>query len=384
MEKQLEDILNLLAWSGPSSMGTSLMAAVLEKKEKELQEASKPAVDDGSLLETDTLEGTKRYEIPANVRKTHQEQFPLSENREWVINVCWSLGNWFVERRKETTHLPAFEAELKHLEEWANHVKPFSTYHHIRLTWLQAYPPYHRGKYDEALQQVQAAQKLLEETPGGNGDLDEEAGVKLKADIFHDIAAVQDEMENTDEALANYRKALDIQVNHFGEQHPDTAETISNIAATYDRRGNQEEALKYFNQALEIRQQLFGDQHADTATSFNNIGTSYYEAQRYAEAIRYLEKAFEVRLQVLGEEHPDTNDSLYNLAVCLTNLKKLKDAYERVSRHLKKLPSDHPNYGELAGMLRYIDKESVKSGFRPMSAVGKGGKKKKKKKKKKR
>lgn len=379
MEKQLEDILNFLAWSGDSAMGTSLMAAVLDKKEEELQETLDKGTNAGSLHKKE-----ERYEIDPKAGKERQEQFPLSENREWVINGCRSLGNWFEERRKETTDLPAFEAELTHLKEWANHVKPFSTYHHIRLTWLQAYPPYHGGKYDEALQQVQTAQKLLEQAPGEDDDLEEEAGVKLKADIFHDIAAVQDEMENTDEALANYRKALDIQVNHFGEQHPDTAETIGNIAATYDRMGNQEEALKYFQQALEIRQQLFGDQHPDTATSFNNIGTSYYEAQRYAEAIQYLEQAVQTRLQVLGEEHPDTNDSLYNLAVCLTNLKKLKDAYERVSRHLKKLPSDHPNYAELAGMLRYIDKESVKSGFRPMSAAGKGSKKKKKKKKKKR
>ncbi len=379
MEKQLEDILNFLAWSGPSSMGPSLMAAVLDKKEEELQETLDKGAGAGSLHKKE-----ERYEIDPKARKERQEQFPIAHRQEWAANVCRRLGSWFEERRKETTDLPAFEAELNHLKEWASQVKPFSSYHHIRLTWLQAYPPYHRGNYDEALQQVQAAQKLLEEIPGGDNDLEEEAGVKLKADIFHDIAAVQDEMENTDQALANYRKALDIQVNHFGEQHPDTAETISNIAATYDRRGNQEEALKYFQQALEIRQKLFGDQHADTATSFNNIGTSYYEAQRYAEAIRYLEKALEVRLQVLGGEHPDTNDSLYNLAVCLTNLKKLKDAYARVSRHLKKLPSDHPNYAELAGMLRYIDKESVKSGFRPMSAAGKASKKKKKKKKKKR
>ncbi len=317
-----------------------------------------------------------------NLLEKPQEQFPISGRKEWVIDICQRLGDWFESRRKDSEELAGFEAELKHLQKWLEHVKPYSIYHTARLTWLQAYPPYHRGKYKDALQLVQTAMPLLDEARPPESETED--FFKLKANLFHDFAAVQDELENREEALKYYRQALEIQDQHFGRQHADTAETISNIGAAYDRVGNLEEAVKYFEQALEIRRQLFGDLHPETATSFNNIGTCYYESKKYAEAIQYLQKAVETRQQVLGDEHPDTNDSLYNLAVCLVNLKKLKDAYERVNRQLKKLPPDHHNYAELAGLLHYIDSESVKSGFRPMSTVFSGKTDTKKKKKKKR
>lgn len=373
----MEEILNLLAWSGSASMSISLAAAALDKKEKELTDLFKNAADSGALKKA---KGDDRYEITPATQTERREQFPITDNPQWAVRVSQLLGDWFETRRKDYKNQPAFEAEMPHLETWTANVKPLSLYHAARLTWLQAYPPYFRGEFQNALQLVQAAQALLEQYPAEDADTDKNSMVKLKADLFHDLAAVYDELKNTDEALNHYRKALELQETHFGRQHADTADTISNIAATYDRMGNREEALNYFREALEIRQQLFGEKHAETATSINNIGSSYYEAGKYTDAIHYLEKAVEIRMEVLGPEHTDTNDSLYNLAVCFVNLKKLKQAYEMVTRQLKSLAPGHPNYNELAGMLSYIDRESVKSGFRPMSAVNKGGKKKKKKK----
>lgn len=373
----MENILNLMAWSGSSAMGTSLLAGTLDTNEDELAERLKEASSAGSLKTTTKKD---RYEITPETRNERRDNFPLTGNGEWVTDTCRRLGDWFEERRKDANIQPAYEAEMDHLKEWAGHVKPFSIFHAARLTWLQAYPSYFRGEFDDALKQVQAAQSLLEEAP--DTETGTEEAVKLKANLFHDLAAVYDEMENADEALKNYQLAVELQEKHFGRRHEETAETISNIAAAYDRVGNQEEALKYFEEALDIRRELFGEEHVETATSINNIGTSYYEAKKYTDAIFYLEKAVEVRLKVLGHEHPDTADSLYNLAICLVNLKKLKTAYERLNPFVKKLSPDHPNYNELVGLMAYIDNESVKSGFRPMSSVS--GKKKKKKKKKKR
>lgn len=373
----MDEILNFLAWSGSASMSLSLAAAVPDKNEKELTDLFKKAVDSGTLKKA---KGDNRYEITPAVQTEHREKFPISDNPKWVVRIAQHLGDWFDARRKDYNNKTALEAEMPHLEIWTGHVKPLSFYHAARLTWLQAYPPYFRGEFQKALQLVQDAQTLLDQHPADNTDTEKNAVLTLKADLFHDLAAVYDELKNTDEALSYYGKALELQETHFGRQHADTADTISNIAATYDRMGNRDEALKYFREALEIRQQLFGEKHAETAASINNIGTSYYEAGKYTDAIHYLEKAVEIRMEVLGPEHTDTNDSLYNLAVCLVNLKKLKQAYEMVAKQLKLLAPGHRNYNELAGMLSYIDRESVKSGFRPMSAVNKGGKKKKKKK----
>lgn len=369
-----EDILNLIAWSDPASMGPSLIAAIMNKRQEDLQNALNEGIASGALIDI-----TRGYRLNSDLLEKQKTQFPISDRKEWVINVCRRMGDWFDARRKDSEAMAEFDAELPLLPKWLTHVKPYSIYHMSRLTWLQAYPLYYQGKYEDALQLVQKAMSGLDEaqTPGAEA----EDFFKLKANLFQDIAAITDELGNPGEALTYYQQALEILEQHLHRLKAEKAEIISNIGGVHDRAGNLEEAIKHFEQALEIRQQLFGDLHPDTATSFNNIGACFHEAKKYSEAIQYLQKAMETRQQLLGDEHPDTNDSLYNLAVCLVNVKKLKEAYEWVHRQLKKLSPDHSNYGELAGLLQYIDSESVKSGFRPMSAgsMGKKGKKKKKK-----
>ncbi|HLP49238.1 MAG TPA: tetratricopeptide repeat protein [Candidatus Kapabacteria bacterium] len=369
-----EDILNLLAWSGSNAMNPSLIAALLDKEQSELQDTLHEAVASGSLV------GTKRYRLNPDLLEKQQEKFPIADKKEWVLTVCMRMGDWFEARRKNSEAMAEIESELIHLEKWLTHVEPYSIYHTARLTWFQAYPPYHKGKYQDALKLVQTAVSLLDKVQAPESETDD--FFKLKANLFQDIAAVQEELGNLEETLKYYSQAEKIAAENLGHLKPDQAEILSNIGAFYERDKNLEEAIKHFEQALEIRREHFGELHPETATSINDIGTCYYEAKKYSEAIQFLQKAVETRQQVLGDEHPDTNDSLYNLAVCLVNLKKLKEAYERVHKQLKKLSPGHRSFNELMGLLQYIDSESVKSGFRPMSAVssGKTGKKKKKKK----
>ncbi|MDQ1354085.1 MAG: hypothetical protein QG657_4394, partial [Acidobacteriota bacterium] len=92
----------------------------------------------------DTTNAALPEDLP-KLLETPQEQFPISGTKEWVIDICRRLGDWLEARRKDSEQLTAFETELKHLQKWLEHVKPYSTYHTARLTWLQAYPPYHRG-----------------------------------------------------------------------------------------------------------------------------------------------------------------------------------------------------------------------------------------------
>ncbi|MCU0286358.1 MAG: tetratricopeptide repeat protein [Acidobacteria bacterium] len=369
-----EEILNLLAWSDPTPMGPSLIAAILNKEETELQKILNEAVTSGSL------KGTNRYQLNHDQIEKQQAKFPITGKQEWVLTICQRMGDWFEARRKTRETMPEIKSELTQLQVWLTHVKPYSIYHTARLSWFQAYPPYHQEKYQEALQLVQTAGALLDEAQSPESETED--FFKLKANLYQDFAAVYEALGNLSEALKYYEQSGEIVKQKFNGLPADKAEIMSNIGAFYERNENLEEAIKHFEQALEIRRQHFGESHAETATSFNDIGTCYYEAKKYPDAIEFLQKAVETRQQVLGYESRETNDSLYNLAVCLVNLKKLKDAYERVNRQLKKLSPGHPNYNELAGLLQYIDSESVKSGFRPMSAIsaGKAGKKKKKKK----
>ena len=404
----LQEILDLLAWSGSSFMGISLMAAILEKKETELYH---PLGLGKSLRLLHKAEEGERYEIHRLVRQVRQEQFPIIGRIQWIKDVCQRLGNWFEERRREFTNLPAFEAEIDHLTEWLRHVKPHSKNHVCRLTWLQAYPPYHWGKYHEAHRLLQSAFFLIESLPDSdqelkanilndlgvnNGSLGnykgalkyEERALEIRrqlfgeqhpdtADSLNNVGGTYGGLGNHKEALRYKERALKIFRQLFGEQHPDTAASLNNVGKTYSDFGNHKEALKYKERALGIRRQLFGEQHPDTADSLNNVGKTYSDLGNYIEALSYVKQAFEIRSQIFGEYHPDTADSFYGYVYSLMKLRKFKEASERLNNYLKNLPHEHPNYDKLVALSQSIQQESVKSGFRPPSAKKKGKKKKK-------
>ncbi|MCP4154084.1 MAG: tetratricopeptide repeat protein [bacterium] len=304
----LEEILDLLAWSGNAFMGVSLMAAILDKKETELIHP----LSLGTTLHLLHKEGGKeRYDIHRLVRGVRKEQVPISDRGQWVEDVCLRLGKWFKERRQEFTDLPVFEAEIDHLKEWLEYVTPHSSVHAARLTWLQAYPPYHWGKYQEALQMLQKAFSIYDQT--------DESGPELKANILNDLGFTFRELGEINKAFENHKHALEIRLEVFGEEHP------------------------------------------DIALSLNNIGATYLQLKRYNKALNSIEQAFEIRSKVIGEQHPDTADSLGGIVQCLLALKEHEQAKKRLNDYLEQLPEDHSQYQYLTSLKKHLPKEKPKS-----------------------
>ncbi|MCP4217961.1 MAG: hypothetical protein GY765_25180, partial [bacterium] len=77
----LEDILDILAWSGNTFMGISLLAAILDKKEGELYHALGLGVTLHLLQKAPEAD---RYDIHRLVRSVRREKSPISEREDWV------------------------------------------------------------------------------------------------------------------------------------------------------------------------------------------------------------------------------------------------------------------------------------------------------------
>jgi tetratricopeptide (TPR) repeat protein/predicted phosphodiesterase len=446
----LNGILDILAWSGSAFMGVSLLAALLGKTAAELFTPRHLGVSLHLLQKSPEEE---RYDIHRLVRRVRQEQTPLAHREPWIKETCQRLGDWFEERVGEFTHLAAFEAEIDHLKQWLDHVKPYPSIHAARLTWLQAYPPNHWGKYRESHRLMKSAFALLSET---SEDVPE-----LKANILNDlgntylqlgefkkalkyqmqaleirreklgeqhsdtansldnIGSSYDELKNYTEAL-RYKKhalgirqqffgehprdtaislssvgttynylgslenqkialdyhcrALEIKKQLFGEQHPNTYTSLSNVGVTYNYLKDYEKGLEYQFKALKARQKLFGEHHPDTATSLHNIGYAYLDMGKPSEALNYFSRAFEIGRQLLGELHQKTAAALGNFVYSLIKLKRFPEAGERLEAYLDCLPQDHPEYKNLSGLKKRLQKEKIKG------LQGIPGKKKKKKK----
>ena len=383
----LNDILDILAWSGTAFMGTSLLAALLNKKETELVTPLNLGV---SLRLLQKSQDGKRFDIHRLLRRVRQEQSPLTNREQWIIDTCKRLGDWFEERR-DFTYLPAFEAELDHLKQWLAHVKPLSAIHRTRLTWLQAYPPYHWGRYLESQQMVQSAFALLsvisEDDLRLRADILNDLGftsyslgeyqkaleygkqaleiwLKLLGEHHPDIANSFNNVGSTYDGLGDHKKALeyklralDILKKLFGVHHPDTANSFNNVGYTYGQLGDHKKAFEYMLRALEIRQQVLGENHPDTANSLNNVGTTYFEMGNPGEALPYCQRAFEIYSQLLGKQHPHTALAFYSYISSLLRLKRFKEAGELLDDYLEELPEDHKHYKEILNLKKTLQNE---------------------------
>jgi hypothetical protein len=160
-EPKLKEILDLLTWSGSAPMGESLMCALLNAANPiELT----PALGLGTALRLlQKTPDAESYSIHRLVREVRREEISLQEHQGWVNNICQRIGDWFEVRSEDYTELSRFEAEIDHLQAWQEHAGHYAPEHSSRLMWLQAYPSYHQGHYQETKNWVEKALALFEQ-----------------------------------------------------------------------------------------------------------------------------------------------------------------------------------------------------------------------------
>ena len=323
-EPRLKDIIDLLTWSGPASTGLSLMCQLLGVKDAtDLTSAL------GLGMELRLLQkppGQERYAIHRLVREVRREDVPLEGRQEWIDTTCKRMGDWFQERRQNFSSLPFFEAEIDHLRAWQEHAVKYANRHASRLTWLQAYPPFHQGRYRESKEWVEKALELLE----GSGLVDKE----LEANLLNDRGTTYGNLGDHKLALEYAERALAIQLELFGEKHPNTALSLNNVGLGYGALGAHKLALEYAERALAIRLDLFGEKHPDTAHSLSSVGHTYGALGDHKRALEYEEKALAIRREIFGEKHPDTAHSLNNVGATYNALGDHKRALEYAERAL--------------------------------------------------
>jgi len=113
------------------------------------------------------------------------------------------------------------------------------------------------------------------------------------------------------------RKALAVQEEVLGREHPDTAMSLNNLAWLLNAKGESALAEPLYRQALAIREKVEGPEHPDTAMSLNNLAELLRERGDYAAAEPLYRRALAIQEKILGPEHPDTATSLNNLALLL-------------------------------------------------------------------
>jgi tetratricopeptide (TPR) repeat protein len=323
-ENHLKEILDLLTWSGTSSMGLSLMCKLLGVGDE--ANLTGALALGGKLRFLQKSPNREAYAIHRLVAQVRQEDIPLGDRKEWVEVVSLRLGEWFQEKREDFAKLSDYESEIEHLTAWQKHAREQSPNQASRLLWLQAYPPYHRGKYKESYALIEEAKQVYDvincEDPA------------VLAHLMNDLGATAKLLGDFTAALDFHRKAFNLRFELFGEKHPDTAVSYGNLGNTYGNLGKYEEQLEFLKKALDIQLELFGEKHPHTAISYGNLGLAYRNLGRHQEQLEFVQKALDIGLEVFGEKHPFTATSYNNLGGAYGRLHKFEEQLELGKRSL--------------------------------------------------
>lgn len=321
-EPLLKEIMELLAWSGTAPMGLSLLSTLLD-----VQDSSELTGALGFGVALRLLQMTpsgESYAIHRLVREERRDAFPLSEHHDWVNLICQRVGDWFQERRKDVAYLPNYEAEFDHLRAWQEHALQYAEEHSTRLAWLQGYPPFHRGHYQEAKEWLE---KVLILFHNGKG-----TDKVLEAHLLSNLGAIYFKLGDAKQELEYAKKELAIRQELYGERHPDIAESLASISSAYLHSHNYQNALKYAEQALAIQLELCDEQHLNIAELFDLIGRIYEGLGHHTIALEYLEKALVMAQNLYDGLHPAVASYLNNIGYIYRaqgNHETAKEYYEK-------------------------------------------------------
>ena len=119
---------------------------------------------------------------------------------------------------------------------------------------------------------------------------------------------------------------VEIADRHFGANGIETAKALTNLARVALLQSESALAEPLLRRALAIQEQALGDEHPDTALTIAVLGGCCQGRGDMVSAEPLFRRAYEIRLRVLGPEHLRTLGMLDMLAHVVTELGRLPEA----------------------------------------------------------
>lgn len=169
------------------------------------------------------------------------------------------------------------------------------------------------------------------------------------AEAINSLGKVHSQEGRLDEALACYRRALDLATSALGPNSPFAGDLTNNIAVVYDNEGNMEEALAYFTQALELYRTALGPKHSKVANALSNVAMVHIDKGNYRQGLAYGEQALALQKEIMGEDNGVLAYHYLGIARAHAGLGRYNDA-RRAYRRALAISKDSPgvNYELIA------------------------------------
>jgi tetratricopeptide (TPR) repeat protein len=168
------------------------------------------------------------------------------------------------------------------------------------------------------------------------------------------------------EAERMMRRALTIDEKSLGAHHPDVAIDLNNLAQLLRETNRYGEAEPLVRRALAIDEQGFGADYTNVAISLNNLAQLLKDTNRYGEAEPLMWQALSMDERKFGPNHPSVAHDLNNLAMLLNDTKRFGEGEPLMRRALtideNSFGPDHPNVARDLNNLGMLLKDTNRHG----------------------
>ncbi len=170
---------------------------------------------------------------------------------------------------------------------------------------------------------------------------------KLVGAALLEQAHLHHDRSKFDAAEVEYREALTLLGDHFGQQSSQVANCQSLLADVFRHRGCLREAEALARASLALQRDLHGGDHSGVVGSLNTLALVLQDLDRADEAEPLLREAVAKHRRLHPGEHPSVACSLNNLALVLRKLGRLDEAEplhrEALAMHRHLIAGDHPD-----------------------------------------
>lgn len=195
-----------------------------------------------------------------------------------------------------------------------------------RVLLNQAESLFDEAKSDSA---IELAEATLTELEANTIQCDSVVG-----DLLFALGNFYNSQGNFRKSATMWKRALEIRLEIFGENHPEVASNLIKIANSFEIQGKYSEAEQRYKKAMVIRIHHFGNESIEVAEilSLQSILRWYQEDLVTAEKL--ARQTLNIRQKKLGNSHKETARAMGNLALVLKEMGKTELAAKYYYRAL--------------------------------------------------
>ena len=189
------------------------------------------------------------------------------------------------------------------------------------------------GYFEDALDKFQESLRIRERL---------ERGSVAHSNSLNNLGELHRTLGNLDEAEKLLFEALQIRMEHLGENDIHTVTSLNNMGLLCSDLARFAESEAYYNRALSGLAEYFGkndilEKEAKSlrGTILNNLGSLQFTLGQYHLAESHFNELLNYTLELEGESHPNAALSFHNLAQAKMEVGQLEEAEELLNKALE-------------------------------------------------